>query len=316
MKHKLCYMGMLLGMVPSFGNAFIYQVDVLKKWDAGRNRYHYVIGCGDFHDKAHQATQVQQKKIDALLTQCDANNTKVILEDLSCRGSYGRVSCGPFRINSRGGILGGLTDKCQRLGLPVDNIEYRYCRVVSLSPLLKNLQSNPHTFNSTRMTKVSALLNEVHGIMHEVHGYNDGPVLNQQYKKGLHEVKEHINKLRFLNNAHNSIAQYLENKTTPANRLGIIKWLLTFDSGLLDLKLAHTVINSLDKEKILIFAGGSHIVRTTQLLQKVGYKKVYSSSVSFNREYDLRRCLGSHITRGKFCVKPQPIDLDIVKKFL
>ena len=198
----------------------------------------------------------------------------MVLEDLSCKGAGGRRSCVRFFINSRAGLLGGLTDLCEKAKIPVENIEYRYCRVVSLSPVLKNNNVQPATFSSTRLTTIAALTNEVNDIIKEINAYDDGPELNKQYKQGISEIQTKLNKLRFTSKTTTSVAQYLTTHTSLSKRHNFIKWLLTFDSNLLDLKLAHTVVNAPDKEKIFIFAGGSHITRAGALLQKAGYKKV------------------------------------------
>ena len=316
MKVILRFIGLILAVVPLWCNGFIYQISVLKKWDPQYNKFHYFIGCGDFHDKAHEKTTEQQKQIDALLNQCNAQNTKVILEDLSCKGGKRYGACGTYKINSRGGILGGLTQKCKDLGLPVENIEYRFCRVVALGPVLKNITFPPDKLSSVKGTKVAALLSEINEIVKEIRAYGDGDVLHKIYKQGINESLSHLHRLQLDKNKQMPVSHYLNMYTTSRNKMRIVKRLLTFDSGLLDLKLVHSVVNARDKERVIAFAGGSHIAQVSKLLQQVGYKKVYSTHLSYGKEYDLKRCLGSHITAGKFCVKPKPVNLDVLKKFL
>lgn len=97
----------LCGLTTS-ASAFIYEVKVLKKWDATRKRYHYFIGISDFHDKRHDATTSQANAINRLLRQLPKEQTKVIVEDLSTENNCGRKACGRFFLNSRGGIFRGL----------------------------------------------------------------------------------------------------------------------------------------------------------------------------------------------------------------
>src|SRR5579872_576077 len=142
----LCAFTMLTAC--SVGYSFIYEARVLKKWDPATHEYRFFIGLSDFHDKAHEATGRQLEALEQLLSSCNKNKTRIMLEDLSSRGSQGRHTCGRFVINSRGGILGGLVQKCQEKDLLVDNVEYRYCRVSSLGPVLNNLKENVHAFPS------------------------------------------------------------------------------------------------------------------------------------------------------------------------
>lgn len=295
---------------------FIYHITVLKKWDPSYGREQIFIGCGDFHDKSHTSTAEQNKQINAFLLQCPAHNTKVLVEDLSSPNCAGGLTCGPYMINSRGGILGGLTEKCGKLGIAAANVEYRYCRVVALSPALRDLKSDPRSLPSVKNTKVVSIAQEIDAVMHEIKQYNDGDMLNKYYKNGLKEIAAQLNKLKFATNGEASVADYLHATTNQENRLEFIKWLLTFDSNLLDLKMVHEVINSRDKRTIVSFAGGSHITRVIDMLKKCGYEQVYSSDEDYQREYNLDKCLGSHIIKGKFCVRPNPANLKVLDKFM
>jgi hypothetical protein len=311
-----CMVGLMAVVTPMSSYAFIYNITVLKKWDPVRNRDHYFIGCGDFHDKKHRSTGEQSKKIHDYLRKCArAKNTKVIVEDLSSSSSTGSTSCGSYTINSRGGILGGLTQKCKNIGVSAENVEYRYCRVVALSPALKNLGVNPRDLASVRDTPLSSITNEIEAVITEVNNYDDGKVLNKHYQNGIRTIANKLQKLKFKRNGNASVADYLIATTDAKNKLDFIKLLLTFDSGLLDLKMVHFVANALDKERVIAFAGGSHIKRAVEILQECGYKMVYSSDEQFSREYNLKKCLGSNIVGGKYCVKPHSLDLDLLSKY-
>lgn len=317
MKYSVMLRMLVMGLsVFSSTQAFIYNITILKKWDPSYGRYHYFIGCGDFHDKSHPSTAEQNKFIEAFLLRCAPSDTKILVEDLSSPNCAGGLTCGQYMINSRGGILGGLTQKCEDYGIAAANIEYRYCRVVSLSPALRNLKVDPRTLPSVKNTKLASIASEIDAVMSEIKQYNDGDVLNRYYRNGLKETAVQLSKLKFNTNGHVAVADYLHATTNSSNRLEFIKWLLTFDSNLLDLKMVHEVINARDKKNVIAFAGGSHITRAVDILKKCGYEQIYSSDEEYQREYNLDKCLGSNIVKGKFCVRPNPVDLKILDKYL
>jgi hypothetical protein len=293
--------------------AFIYEVKVLRKWDAAHKRYHYFIGCSDFHDKTHQSNGDQLKKIESLLAKCDRNITKVMLEDLSSPNNKGRLACGRFVVNSRGGILGGLAEKGRSLGLDINNIEFRYCRVTSLGPVLNNLKTDMETFPSVRSISMAHLVKEVQETISEVRSYNDGIALKKIYDDTIKDVSGYLSSLHMEKHQDMNVSSYLKAHSHENNRLDLLKKLLTFDSGLLDLRMLHGVVTGVDKSKVIAIAGGAHISRACELLEKVGYQQMQTTKVNFTKEHDLKKCLGSHIVDGNFCVKPEPISLDFLE---
>lgn len=313
------YMGLwgvlLCTLMPLMSLGFIYEAKVLRKWDTKQGKYIYFIGLSDFHDKAHKVTQTQLHKIEELLGQCNKDTTKIMLEDLSSRGNGQRIACGRFVINSRGGILGGLAQHCSRKNFDVDNVEYRYCRVSSLGPVLNNLQANVDAFPSVKEISVSAVVQEINDVMREIETYQDGAPLNGYYQKGICEVKAELAKLKMMHQAEASIADYLIAHSTRTSRLDLLKRLLTFDSGLLDLKLVHQVVNT-DREKIIAIAGGSHISRVTEMLEKIGYETIYRTKPAYAREHNLNQCLGSTIVDDSYCMRPDPIELEPLDQFV
>lgn len=306
----------LISLMSSGSRAFIYEAKVLRKWNPNRRSYHYFIGCSDFHDKSHTSNQPQLAEIEHVLKRLDKSCSKVLIEDLSSRNNQGRFSCGRFYVNSRGGILGGLAKTCEAVGLDVSNVEFRYCRVTSLGPVLNNLQERLDRFPSVTDTKVATLVEEVHSVINEIKAFNDGSTLNTFYGRGIQDVENELKQLHMIQHPDVSIAEYLAAHSTAKNRVELLKRLLTFDSGLLDLKLAHDVVNAQDKEKVVAIAGGSHIAKVSEVLEKVGYEKVHASKINYTNEYDLNRCLGSHIIENKYCVKPQPISLDFLSEYV
>lgn len=302
------------GLLVSGCSAFIYEVKVLRKWDSQRKRYHYFIGCSDFHDKRHDATQSQISAIHQLIKQLPKHDTKVIVEDLSTENNCGRKACGRYFLNSRGGILGGLTQTCQSHKLSVDNIEYRYCRVIALGPLLHNLKADVATIPSLKGIRVQDVVQEVRVTSNEIKQYNDGSHLAAWYSKHLKDLAAQIERLKMDRYKTESMADYVHRHTTHENRLKTLKHLLTFDSALLDVKMVHSAIAASDKERVIAFAGGTHVARVIDMLKKMGYKEIYSTQSRYFREHNLDKCLGSHITDGAFCVRPHPINHEVFKK--
>jgi len=304
----------LCGLASCVTQAFIYEIKVLKRWDVARQRYHYFIGCSDFHDKRHEATPAQINAIHQLLMRVPKKDTKVIVEDLSTENNCGRKACGRFFLNSRGGILGGLTETCKAYNLSVDNVEYRYCRVIALGPLLHNLKADLSTIPSLRGIRVEDLMQEIQTAMDQIKRYDDGRALAKWYAQNLKELAVHIQRLKMESQVSDSMADYVAKHTTQATRLKLIKYLLTFDSDLLNVIMVHNVQAAANKERVLAFAGGTHIARVIDMLKTMGYKEVYSTKPEYFREHNLEKCLGSNITDGAFCVRPHPVKDEVFKK--
>jgi hypothetical protein len=313
MKYKIHVLFFLATLLLPLGSlAFIYEIKIMRKWDAARNRYHYFIGLSDFHDKTHQMNGDHLSKIEAIIRKSAPQDIKIVLEDLSSVSTTGRQACGRFIINSRGGVLGGLASTCKNMGHEVDNVEFRYCRVTSLGPVLNHLQDSVDAFPSVTVTQMNTLHQETTDIINEIKTYEDGNILKKMYEKSLEDVNKMFKMLHLDQHQSGSVAQYLKTHSTQKNRLELLKHLLTFDSALLDIRLVHSVLSAKNKSKVIAIAGGAHINRAAEMLEKIGYEQVKNSSVTFTKEHDLARCLGSHIVDGAFCVRPQPITLDFL----
>jgi len=304
----------ICGLFFSGSYAFIYEVKVLKKWDQARNRYQYFIGCSDFHDKRHDATSSQVAAIKGLLKAAPKDHTKIIVEDLSTENNCGRKACGRFFLNSRGGILGGLTQTCKSYHLMVDNIEYRYCRVIALGPLLHNLKADVSTMPTLRNIHVRDILEETQATVDEIKQYKDDKRLAAWYAQTIKELEPHIQRLQMRKHSSDTIAQYVRSYASQKTLLKMLKYLLTFDSTLLDVKMIHSVQSAANKERIIAFAGGTHIGHVVDMLKKMGYEEVYATKSKYFREHNLDKCLGSQIADGGFCVRPHPIENEVFKK--
>ena len=303
---KISAIGLFLTCIPLICSGYIYDITRLAKKDS-HDAEPIFVGLSDFHDKANQANVVQISALEQALGGI-TEKTKFIVEDLSSHNSQGRFACGHYFVNSRGGILGGLADTVKSKGFAVENIEYRYCRVTSLGPVLNNVREPLHKFASVASTTIQALYAEIHATIKEIEAYNDGPVLQKMYQSIIKDVRAQVVALQFESHNALSVADYLNARSTQATRMSLLKKLLTFDSSLLDAKLVHSVVTTKDTRNIVAIAGGSHIVRVAEMLQKIGYKKIPSNNVAYAKEHDLQRCLGSHIIDGAYCMKPKPID--------
>ncbi len=297
-------------------DSFIYEVSVLRKWNGKLGRYSYFVGLSDFHDRTNKVNEVQIRDLQSILFNCSSNTIKVGSENISSPSKGRRASCGRFFVHARGGVLAGFGQTCKELGLPLENVEFRYCRVASLGPVLNNLDSDMRSFSSVRTIKVSDLIKEVEAICGEIRSYQDGELLKDFYDKCIERVYKRMRNQKLYKYKDKTVAAYLESTTTRNNRINFLKELLTFDSILIDLRLLHSVISSQDSLNYLAVAGGSHITRVSQLISKLGWEWVHTTKPKFVREYKIRKCLGGNIIQGRYCRKPKPVDVRLIENFL
>jgi len=304
-------------------DAFIYEIYVMYKVDPAdkenKKKRKYFIGLGDFHDKKDYSNVVQMTKLNAIIARRPKDDTQFIVEDISSKGFGDKMACGRFYVNSRGGILGGLAKKYIGKGFTnFKNIEYRFCRVASLSPLLNNVYSGKASFPSSSSIKICCLKNEIAKLLLDINKYNDGDILNKWYKQRIASVFKCMKVFKFSKYKQLSVEDYVNqytNHINKAKRLNFIKKMLVFDSSLIDIQIVHEMVKSPHRKKVVL-AGGSHIRSVAKMLEKIGYTLDYKNSVSFKDEYDMKKCLGCHINPGGFCRKPKPVKLDVLDKYL
>ena len=314
-KRILCMIFSLMLPLSSF--AFIYHTQILRRWMPEKRAYQYVIGLSDYHDKTHSSTHSQRAQLEQLLHACDTNNAQVLVEDLSSKNNIGRQVCGKFRVDSRGGILGNLTNVCNSIGLPVTNVEYRYCRVAAFGPILNARTTQLGVLRSPNMIRVQSIIDEIMDEVKHIRAYQAIPALHAEYTKQVAHALKNIQQFNLYKYKNMTVAYYLSQMNKqPHKRMQLLVKLLTFDSALLDLKMIHNIVNAKNKKTIIAIAGGSHIKNVSQLLKKIGYEDVHGSNIAHSNEYNLQKCVGSHIINGSYCVKPKPIDLTEIKKFL
>lgn len=210
-----------------------------------------------------------------------------------------------------------MTQECQKRGFEVENVEYRYCRVVALGPVLHNIKADPRIIVSTQHITVQDILEEINREVEEIkaHGYENKSLA--VLIKNIDEVTSELTKLKIADYAQKTIGDYLAIRTWPTNRLVFLKKMLTLDSNLLDVKMLNVVLRSQDKKRVVALAGGTHIRRTSELLQKAGYALVYQTKTKLFKEANLNKChIGSDIINGLFCIKPLAVQLDVIDQYL
>lgn len=308
---KIFIYGLLSTSIPS--HSFIYRIDVLQ----ALNHNQYVLCLSDFHDKRHSATRPQQEYLENLLNTLTKKNAYVLVEDLSSPNTAtGLAGCGNFSVDSRGGILGGLSTKCKQKKIPVDNVEYRFCRVAAFGPVLNNPNRPPSSLESANKINIDAIRTEIQQAIGLVQLFKDGPNLEKYYNQNTDLILSELTRLNLNNRSHVNIANYLAPQTTPTMRSDTLKRLLTFDSGLLDISFVHKVLQAHDKNIILIVAGGAHIEKVCEVLEKNGYKRIHSTPTSYVQEHNLTGCIGSRIIDENYCIKPQAVDLHELDQFI
>lgn len=307
----------IAGTVSLTSNGFVYEMRVMHAPQAR----HTVVLCSDFHDRTHSATGPQNSLLADALVRADKNLLKVVTEDVSSCDTTGKRACGRFYLGPKGGILSGLADRCRKAGIETDNIEYRFCRVIALGPLMNSLRSATHSASgnsvSSRETSVADLHKEVRGILDEVRSYDDGSLLNRYYAATVRSIDRNLGSAFARKHANKSALQYVDASTrNRAHRINTLKKLFTFDSELLDARLLHSVVNTDPEKTTLVVAGGTHVDRVSDILKKIGYEVVHHQKGAHHHEYDLHKCVGSHVINDSFCVRPGAISLDTLKNYL
>lgn len=254
-----------------------------------------IIMFGDFHQKNHPIYDKQYNDLNRLLQLCKEKKGKLIVEDLSSKNNEGRGVCCSYVMNNNKSMLAKLANKARAMSIDVDNIEYRYCRVVSLAPLLHNPDSNPYSFNSTKNIPIFALYKEIIDQIEKIKKYNDEQRLKAFYFSTLKTVNKDLSDL-LLDQYHTkkefSVASYCYQYWNKKNYYTFLEKLCIFDSALLDINILHSIITSKNKSLILVIAGGSHIEQVKDILVNLGYTLQFSfpQNSSF-RPIDLKKAI-------------------------
>lgn len=307
------YIILSLAVMPFFSRAYIYEIKIV----SSKDKQTLILGLSDFHDKTDPSNLEQRSFLLSLFDAIhDKSTAKILVEDLSSANIYGAMGCNQFLLASNQGILASLTKQCQQLHLDVDNLEYRYSRVIALGPMLSRIDENPFRFAPACSIRIAALLKEVEIMMNRIQHFKDMHELEQWYDQCCSVVIHKLQELQWHKVPDASCAAYLEKAYTQKNRMNFLKHLLTFDSSLFDCALLHSIVTAHNKNMIIVIAGGTHIQRSFEQLTKIGYKQTYATTVNFKRDYDLNRNIGSPVMPGGYCVKPHPINLEILKNYI
>lgn len=304
---------MILLLACNSGFGYFYHVCVMRKaMNKQANTHQLVVCLGDYHLKSHPANKSQRVYVESLLKRCAGIKGKLIVEDLSSVSNDGRMGCCNFGINCSEGVLGKLADKARSLGVAVDNVEYRYCRVAGVGPLLSNIKANPQSFRSSATIATSSLHKEVADEIEKIKKYDDGKLLNDLYKHTASGVSAALSKIGFKGKA--TVAQYCVPLQRKEYRQELEK-LCIFDSALIDMNIMHSIAACGSEPIIFVLAGGSHIEQVSSVLKRMGYESVVTASAPAAAPA-VKKVLNSDSADGCSDVHPQPVDITIIDKFI
>jgi hypothetical protein len=307
---KSCFVIALLAGHTAFG--YLYQLAAYGKIMNPHTQSQQLVLClGDYHLKTHPANKDQRAYIESLLKRSVDKKIKFIVEDLSSVNNDGRMVCCNFGINCSEGVLGQLAHKARSLGVAVDNVEYRYCRVASIGPLLSNITANPQSFRSTATIAVTSLYKEVIDEIEKIKKYNDGKLLNSVYKRAVNSVYSALARMDFIKKK--TVAEYCTQLQRKQYRQELEK-LCIFDSALIDMNITHSVVTSPEVPLIVVLAGGSHTEQVGSTLQKMGYTSLLQTSVVTKPV--VTKALNSDNACAVTEVHPEPIDMKIIERFM
>lgn len=300
--------------INSFG--YIYQAFVMKKTikiSSGDSHEQLVFGIGDYHDKHHQANQEQRNYLESMIKRFHYG--KVIVEDLGSVNNDGKGMCCNYMMNIGRGILSSFADVARSYAIDVDNIEYRYCRVVALGPLLNNLKADPYTISSAASVPLSALKDEAVNEVDALQKYNDGYFLNGMYRSTAHSIRKMFKQLKLDRSfsGNESVADYCNQWPKKLYRENLEK-LCIFDSAVLDMKILHSLVTSPEKQVIIIIAGGSHIETIRETLVRIGYEKIMGFADSAVKHVET--ALGSESSTKKIDTAPPALDMHLLDQFI
>lgn len=258
------------------------------------NKPQYIILFSDYHDKMHDANKNHRRALECLLKKNKSCNVKLIVEDLSSINNDGRMICCNYGINCARGVLGHLANKARALGICVDNVEYRYCRVASIGPLINNIQADPHSFRSSTGIKLGMLYNEIINEIEKIKRYDDGKKLNVFYKHAVAQVRNTLCKMKLCSKDKTAtVAHYCAQLHQEKYRQKLEN-LCIFDSALIDINIMHSIMSSAEPI-IFVVAGGSHIQQVHALLKQIDGQTIFATP-------------GEKV--------PQPIDLVLIDTFI
>lgn len=269
----------MLLMLANNNFGYFYRLRVVKKYAHSHNAPQYIILLADYHDKKHPANNDQRIYFESLLQKYSNQKIKLIVEDLSSVNNDGRMICFNYGIDCAKGVLGHLANKARSWGINVDNVEYRYCRVASVGPLINDITAHPQTFKSSSTITLVALYKEIMSEIEKIKKYDDGKKLNKFYKRAIIDVCSALAKMKLCcADQKRTVAKHYAGLKRDSYRQQLEK-LCIFDSALIDSNIMHSIV-CCDASIIFVVAGGSHIQQVQELLKKMGYELFFESSES------------------------------------
>jgi hypothetical protein len=252
---------------------YIYRLRVVEKPAQGNCHKQIIVLLSDYHDKKHPANKQQRAQLETFLSTYIPGKVKLIVEDLSSANNDGRMICCNYGINCVDGMLGQLAHKVRQMGVNVDNVEYRYCRVAAIGPLINNIGADPHSFRSSTSITLAALHKEIINEIEKIKKYDDGKKLNRFYKRALAAVGSTLSQLCICKAERTkSVACYCAHIQSKHYREELEK-ICIFDSSLIDSNIMHSIACS-NEQIIFIVAGGSHIEQVDAWLESIGSQEL------------------------------------------
>lgn len=289
----------------------------MRTWVPEHQQFQKVIFLSDYHDRSLPENAEQRSSVLKKIGCCKPCDTKIVVEDLSSCNAHGACGCCRFSLTSKTGLLASMAQECKQRGHEVENIEYRYCRVIALGPVLHNISANPQNIPTAQEIMVADILKEINQAIQEIknHRYDKKfAVIIAQY---VDSITKELDSLDIAHYATKSVGHYLADRTWATNRLEFVKRLLIVDSSLLDLKVVNAVLDAQNKKCIIVLAGGTHINHATDLLKEMGYELIHQTHAQFFKESDINKChVGSDIINNSYCIKPLAVSIDVIDQFL
>lgn len=266
----------------------IYQVEVLRKHE------HYVVGYYDFHDRIMHKNQQQRAYFEKLFAVCDSRAVRLFVEDLSSINHRGIFGCGLHSFDSRGGLLGGIAQLAHDAGIPTENHEYRYCRAAAFGYAFNQLRTGHQTVLMIPPIAMKQLVEEVGFELQDLQSEtNEHELLGLSVNALDKTIKESIKEYEWDIAYESMVSDYANTRYSRLTARDMEQF-LTFDSGILDLKIARSVVKHKDSHALVI-AGGTHVENSFKLLKRMGYKSVFSVRTSdlHHKKLDsiLRKCM-------------------------
>jgi len=309
-----------LGIVVCFfmqqSYAYIYEARIACRTLPGTREKQYIVGLSDFHDRLQQAVASEQRSmLEKLLKTVDTARVRFLVEDLSSPNCEGISFCANYRVNTRGGFLGGITELLKRYGCSADNLEFRYCRVVALG-LIATGKDGKQAHRLQEAITIGQFVKETSFLFATISRYQDF-CMNAWYRSCTKMVEESMHRLNLLACQKQTAGEYLREAIKKNKKEEcLLEELLSYDSPLFDVRVVHELLNDTRHKTVVVIAGGTHIRETFTALEKVGYESVpiiqeclATSSIAVQKSLD-----ASHAQKNSF-VLPRPIALSCSKRF-